>query len=141
MRPQDEPTFEVEDEILADRVDRLEPASVELRRVDRGLRPRMRRFDLDRLADKHLQPPRRAVKRVAFGHYGRRTARLGPARNPASTRSGIASLSVTGSPSKRSTASRFAPPAFTCETSNARAGRSHSSSGSRSGSRERPPRS
>ena len=41
---------------------------------------------------------------------GRRTARRGPARNPASTRSGMTSLSVTGSPSKRSTASRFAPP-------------------------------
>ena len=32
-------------------------------------------------------------------------------RKPASTRSGIASVSATGSPSKRSTASRFAPPA------------------------------
>ena len=42
--------------------------------------------------------------------YARSTARRGPARKPASTSSGIASLSTTGSPSNRSTASRLAPP-------------------------------
>ena len=56
-------------------------------------------------------------------------------------RSGIASLSVTGSPSKRSTASRFRPRARTCATSASSAGRSQVSSGSRSGTSERPPRS
>ena len=39
---------------------------------------------------------------------GRSTARRGPARKPASTSSGIASVSATGRPSNRSTASRFA---------------------------------
>ena len=39
--------------------------------------------------------------------YGRRTARRGPATNPASTSSGSTSLSATGYPSNRSTASRF----------------------------------
>ena len=41
---------------------------------------------------------------------GRSTARRGPARKPASSRSGISSVSATGRPSKRSTASRLAPP-------------------------------
>ena len=45
--------------------------------------------------------------------YGRRTARRGPARKPAPISSGIAMLSATGTPSKRSTASRLAPPART----------------------------
>src|SRR2546429_39056 len=45
-----------------------------------------------------------------LARQGRRTARRGPARKPASTSSGIASLSVTGSPSKRSTARRFFGP-------------------------------
>src|SRR4051812_46396728 len=62
---------------------------------------------------------------------GRRTARRGPARKPASTSSGIASLSVTGSPSKRSTARRFFGPRLrTCSTSAASAGLSQFSSGS-----------
>ena len=42
----------------------------------------------------------------------------------------MTSVSVTGSPSKRSTASRFAPPRLTNPTSAASAGRSHSLSGS-----------
>ena len=71
----------------------------------------------------------------------RRTARRGPARKPASTSSGIASVSATGSPSKRSTASRLRAPAGRAATSAASAGRSHASSGSRSGTSERPPRS
>src|SRR5919204_4766181 len=73
--------------------------------------------------------------------HGRRTARRGPARKPASSSSGMISVSPTGSPSKRSTASRFAPPAFTCSTSAPSAARSQSSSGSRSGTSDRPPRS
>ena len=51
-----------------------------------------------------------ARRALGGGGQGRRTARRGPARKPASTSSGSASLSVTGSPSKRSTASRFARP-------------------------------
>ena len=42
--------------------------------------------------------------------YGRNTARRGPATKPASSRSGMISVSPTGSPSKRSTARRFTPP-------------------------------
>src|SRR5207248_2347543 len=83
----------------------------------------------------------RALVHKGTNGYGRRTALRGPAKKPSSRRSGIASVSPTGSPSKRSTASRFAPPPRTCSTSAASAGRSHSSSGSRSGTSERPPRS
>ena len=80
--------------------------------------------------------PRRSVST-----RDRRTARRGPARKPDSTRSSIASDSTTGTPSKRSTARRFAPPDLTCATSAASAGRSQSGSGSRSGTSERPARS
>src|SRR2546429_7154957 len=76
-----------------------------------------------------------------LARQGRRTARRGPARKPASTSRGITSVSVTGSPSKRSTARRLAPPRLTNPTSAASAGRSHSSSGSRRGTSDRPPRS
>src|SRR5262249_46695163 len=68
-------------------------------------------------------------------------ARLGPARNPASTSSSIASDSTTGSPSKRSTARRRPRPARTWSASAASAGRSQSGLGSRSGTSDRPPRS
>src|SRR5438034_4293445 len=77
-----------------------------------------------------------------LARQGRRTARRGPARKPASTSRGIASLSVTGSPSKRSTARRFFGPLLrTSSTKAASAGLSQLSSGSRSGTSERPPRS
>ena len=75
-------------------------------------------------------------------------ARLGPKHGAARAgeeagldSSGITSVSVTGRPSNRSTASRLPPPARTCSTSAAIAGRSQSSSGSRSGTSVRPPRS
>ena len=55
--------------------------------------------------------------------YARSTARRGPGRKPASTSSGIASVS-TGSPSKRSTASRLSPVRRACSTRAASAGRS-----------------
>ena len=66
---------------------------------------------------------RRARRRARARFRLRRadTARRGPARKPASTRSGMTIVSVTGSPSKRSTARRFAPPRFTCATSAASA--------------------
>ena len=59
-----------------------------------------------------VQPrARRSGERdVDEAHYGRSTARRGPARKPASTSSGISSVSATGSPSKRSTASRLPRP-------------------------------
>lgn len=64
-------------------------------------------------------PSARAAQRSTWGSaelassQGLSTARRGPARKPASTSSGMISVSVTGRPSKRSTARRFAPPART----------------------------
>ena len=115
--------FEAEQEVLADGFNRLEPTPVQFLGDPIGLGPRMRSLDLEPLADERLQAERRAVKRVAFRHscgsdsrprfQGLSTARRGPARKPASRSKGIASLSVTGSPSNRSTASRLAPPPCT----------------------------
>ena len=51
------------------------------------------------------------------------------------------SVSPTGSPSKRSTARRLLRLVFTCATSACKRARSHSSSGSRSGTSDLPPRS
>ena len=67
----------------------------------------------------------------------------GAARRGSRPRRAAASapLSVTGSLSKRSTARRLPRPRLTCATSAASAGRSHSSSGSRSGTSVLPPRS
>src|SRR5205823_3367234 len=76
------------------------------------------------------------------GRYPLADARRAPARKPASSRSGMISVSPTGSPSKRSTASRALPPRrLTSSTRAASAMRSQPSSGSRSGTSERPPRS
>ena len=63
-----EPALEAQQQVLADRLDRLEPAPVEaLGREHRG-RARVRRLDRDALADERLQPARRAVERVSLGH-------------------------------------------------------------------------
>ena len=60
-----------------------------------------------------MRHPDRARSAPGDPAQARSTARRGPARKPASTSSGMTSVSVTGSPSKRSTASRFAPPCLT----------------------------
>ena len=68
---QHEPAFEAEQEVLADRLDVLEPAAVEPRRELLHGGARMRRLDLELLADEHLQSPSSAMKGVSFGHAGR----------------------------------------------------------------------
>jgi len=65
---EDDPALEAEDEVLADRIDRLEPAPAKVGEVDRGPGARVRRFDLEALPDEWLQSSRGAVERVAFGH-------------------------------------------------------------------------
>ena len=69
MRAQHDAALEAEHEVLADRLDRLEPAAVEPLGNARRLRARMRRLDLQPLPDEHLEPPRGPVERVALGHF------------------------------------------------------------------------
>src|SRR5437764_4212484 len=68
MAAQDDAAFETQEQVLAGRLDRLEPPAVEPRRklLDRGAR--MRGLDLEPLADEDLQPPRGPNERVTFGH-------------------------------------------------------------------------
>src|SRR5262249_26773128 len=72
MRAEDDAAVEAQDEVLADRLDSLEPAAVEDGRVDRGLRARMRGLDLELLTHEHLKPACGAMERVAFGQRLRR---------------------------------------------------------------------
>jgi hypothetical protein len=65
---QDDAALEAEQEVLPDRLDRLEPPPVEALRDAGEPAARMRRRDLEPLADEYLEPPRRPVERVAFGH-------------------------------------------------------------------------
>ena len=64
----DDAALEAQHQVLADRLDRLEHAAVDPLGHALGLRARMRRLDLEPLADEHLQAPRRPVERVALGH-------------------------------------------------------------------------
>ena len=66
---QDQAALEAQEQVLADRLDRLQPAAVESLGRERRGRARMRRLDRDALADQHLQPSRRAVERVSLGHF------------------------------------------------------------------------
>ena len=68
MRPQDDTTFEAEDQVLAERLDRFERAAVDPLGDALGLRSRMRRVGRDPLADEHLQAACRPVDRVPLGH-------------------------------------------------------------------------
>jgi hypothetical protein len=68
MASQDEAAVEVEQEVLADRFHPLEPTAVEPRGEPFHRGPRMRRLDLDALADQNLQPAGRAVERISFRH-------------------------------------------------------------------------
>ena len=67
---EDEPALEAKQEVLPDRLHRLEPAPVEPldETLPRG--PRVRRLDLDPLPGEHLQPPRGALERVTLWHSG-----------------------------------------------------------------------
>ena len=68
MAPDDEAALEAEQEVLAGRLDAFEHAPVDLSGHAGQLGARVRRFDLEPLADEHLEPLRGAHERVAFGH-------------------------------------------------------------------------
>ena len=68
MTPQEEAAVEVEQEVLADCFHPLEPTAVEPRGKPFHRSARMRRLDLDALADQNLQPTGRAVERISFRH-------------------------------------------------------------------------
>ena len=74
----------------------------------RHLRPRVRRLDLEALADEHLQPPRGAMERIAFGH--RRSSTEWPPRPCSQLRSTI----VRGPRRGRRRASRLAADRRAC---------------------------
>src|SRR4051794_34669675 len=65
---EDEPALELEQDVLAHGADGLELLAVEPLGQCERRGAGMRRLDLDPLPDEHLEPPRRAVERVAFGH-------------------------------------------------------------------------
>ena len=69
---QHEPAFEAQQEVLADRLDGLEPPPVEPLGDALGRSARMRRLDGHVLADEHLQLPGGAAERVTLWH-GRAT--------------------------------------------------------------------
>jgi hypothetical protein len=68
MAAEDEAALEVQQQVLADRLDSLEHAAVEPLREPLDLGLRVRRLDLDSRADEDLQALRRAVDRIALGH-------------------------------------------------------------------------
>ena len=68
MAAQDDAAFEAQEQVLAGRLDRLEPPPVEPWRKLLDRCARMRGLDLDLFADKHLHPPRGPSERVTFGH-------------------------------------------------------------------------
>ena len=65
---QDQSALEVEQEVLADRLHPVEPPAVEALGEPLHRGARMRRLDLDPLADENLQPPGRAMERISFRH-------------------------------------------------------------------------
>jgi signal transduction histidine kinase len=60
--------LEAQQEVLADRIDTLEPASVEARGEVQGGGARVGRLDLDPLADERLEPAGGAMDAVSLGH-------------------------------------------------------------------------
>ena len=68
MAAEHKPALEVEQEVLADGLDRLERQAVEPLRKPLGRGAGVRRLDLDLLSRQNLQPPCRAVQGIAFGH-------------------------------------------------------------------------
>ena len=68
MRAEHDPALEAKQQVLADRLDRLEHAPVDALGDALRLRARVRRLRLDALADERLQPSRRPVKGIALGH-------------------------------------------------------------------------
>ena len=74
VRPHDEAALEAEQQVLADRVDAEQAAAVELLRDPAYLGARVRRLDLELLADERLQPASRPMERISFRHG----VRIGP---------------------------------------------------------------
>jgi hypothetical protein len=70
MTPHDDPSFEPEQEMLADGLDRLQHPPVDAFRHAGRPAARIRRLDLQPLSDERLQTARGTVKRVALGHCG-----------------------------------------------------------------------
>ncbi len=68
MAAQREPAFEAQEQVLADRLDPLEPLPVEPLGDVQYRGARMRGLHLEPLAHQGLQIPRYAVDAVAFGH-------------------------------------------------------------------------
>ena len=76
----DDAAREPEAQVLADRLDRFERASVDRLGDARRAAARVRRLGGDALTDERLEPTRRTVQRVALGHVSTvtRSARLSP---------------------------------------------------------------
>jgi hypothetical protein len=68
VRAEHDATVEAEDQVLADRLDRLEHAAVDPLCDPAGPSPRVRRLGGDPLADQHLEASGGTVDRVPFGH-------------------------------------------------------------------------
>ena len=68
MAADDDASFEPEQKVLTDRLDRLQHSSVDADRDPRCLAARVRRLDLEPLPDERLQAARGAMERVALGH-------------------------------------------------------------------------
>src|SRR6059058_5862311 len=75
MAPQDDAALEAEEEVLADRLDRLERPAVQPLRKSLQRRAGVGRLDLEPLADERLEPARRSVKRIALRHAPERSLR------------------------------------------------------------------
>jgi hypothetical protein len=75
MAAEDEAALEVEQQVLADRLDSLEPAAVQPFRESLDLGLRVRGLHLDTLADEDLQSTRGAVDRIALGHASSMSSR------------------------------------------------------------------
>lgn len=72
MAAQDETVLEAEKQVLADRLHSEQAAAVEPARDPGQARARMRRLDLESLADEGLEPLGHAMDRVALGHKVKR---------------------------------------------------------------------
>ena len=70
MTAEDEVALEADQQVLADRVDRLEQTPVEPLGKPLAGSSRVRRLHLHALTDEHLQPRGGPVERVGFGHAG-----------------------------------------------------------------------
>ena len=80
MAPDDDPAFEPEQEMLADRLDRLEHPPVDALCDTGHLGARVGRLDLEPLPDERLQTARSTVKGVALGHCGQLRSAPAPER-------------------------------------------------------------